>query len=200
MRPLGPRPAPRDFPRYDAPCMRVIETPRLTLEPLTVSHAEEMFRVLSDPAIYEFENQPPESVAALSLRYQRLESRVSPDGTERWLNWVIRRRGFQLIGYVQATLSSSGRAAIAYELSSEFWRQGFGLEATQAMITELTEAHAVRELTAVLKRENFRSLGLLERLGFVPAQADLLVQCQVDPDEALMQLSCPPLAGGRCLP
>jgi len=160
----------------------------------------EMFQVLSDPAIYEFENQPPESAAALSLRYQRLESRVSPDGAERWLNWVIRRRGSKLIGYVQATLSSNGRAAIAYELSSEFWRQGYGLEATQAMIAELTEAHAVRDLTAVLKRENFRSLGLLERLGFVPAQADLLAQCQVDPDEVLMYRPCPPLAGGRCHP
>lgn len=174
--------------------MRVIETPRLTLEPLTVSHAEEMFPVLSDPAIYEFENQPSESVAALSARYQRLETRVSPDGTERWLNWVIRKRGAQLIGYVQATIGSNGRAAIAYELNSEFWRQGFGLEATQAMITELAEEHAGCVLTAVLKRKNFRSLGLLERLGFVPASAELLAQSQVDPDEVLMQLSCPPFA------
>lgn len=181
-------------PVYPGLCMRVIETPRLTLEPLTVSHAEEMFPVLSDPAIYEFENQPSESVAALSARYQRLETRVSPDGTERWLNWVIRKRGGQLIGYVQATIGSNGRAAIAYELSSEFWRQGFGLEATQAMITELAEEHAGCVLTAVLKRKNFRSLGLLERLGFVPASAELLAQSQVDPDEVLMHLSCPPFA------
>ena len=44
--------------------MRRIELTRLTLEPLTAAHAEEMFAVLSDPAIYEFENKPPASVAA----------------------------------------------------------------------------------------------------------------------------------------
>ena len=39
--------------------MRVIETGSLTLEPQTAAHAEEMFAVLSGPAIYEYENQPP---------------------------------------------------------------------------------------------------------------------------------------------
>jgi hypothetical protein len=42
--------------------MRVIETGSLTLEPQTAAHAEEMFAVLSDPAIYEYENQPPPSL------------------------------------------------------------------------------------------------------------------------------------------
>jgi ribosomal-protein-alanine N-acetyltransferase len=38
--------------------MRVIQTGNLTLEPQTTAHAEEMFAVLSDPAIYEYENEP----------------------------------------------------------------------------------------------------------------------------------------------
>jgi len=42
--------------------MRVIETPSLTLVPQTVAHAEEMFVILSDPAIYEYENEPPPSL------------------------------------------------------------------------------------------------------------------------------------------
>ena len=43
--------------------MRVVEAPALTLEPQTVAHAEEMFRLLSDPAIYEYENEPPPSTS-----------------------------------------------------------------------------------------------------------------------------------------
>ena len=39
--------------------MRNLKTKRLTLEPLLESHAPAMFEVLSDPAIYEFENEPP---------------------------------------------------------------------------------------------------------------------------------------------
>ena len=41
--------------------MRLIEAGPLRLEPLVPAHATEMFGVLSDPAIYEFENSPPES-------------------------------------------------------------------------------------------------------------------------------------------
>jgi hypothetical protein len=41
--------------------MRTVEASRCTLEPLVVAHAQEMFSVLSDPAIYEFENEPPPS-------------------------------------------------------------------------------------------------------------------------------------------
>ena len=36
--------------------MKVVETHRLTLQPLTTTHAEEMFAVLSDSAIHECEN------------------------------------------------------------------------------------------------------------------------------------------------
>src|SRR5438046_61536 len=90
--------------------MRVIETGSLTLEPQTAAHAEEMFAVLSDPAIYEYENEPPPSLEWLRARFTKLESRRSPNGREQWLNWVIRLPTSELIGYVQATLHPDGRA------------------------------------------------------------------------------------------
>ena len=70
--------------------MHVIETGSLTLEPQTAAHAEEMFAVLSDPAIYEHENEPPPSLEWLRARFAQLESRRSANGQEQWLNWVIR--------------------------------------------------------------------------------------------------------------
>src|SRR5437762_5872647 len=138
--------------------MRVMETGSITLEPQTAAHAEEMFAVLSDPAIYEYENEPPPSLEGLRSRFTKLESRRSPSGRERWLNWVIRLPSSELIGYVQATLHPDGRAAIAYELSSAYWGRGLARRAVEAMITELVEHHRVRNLSSVLKRRNFRSM------------------------------------------
>jgi hypothetical protein len=44
--------------------------------------------VLADPRIYDYiDAEPSEGLAA---RYRQLETRRSPDGTERWLNWVNR--------------------------------------------------------------------------------------------------------------
>jgi [ribosomal protein S5]-alanine N-acetyltransferase len=166
--------------------MRVIETAALTLVPQTAAHADEMFVALGDPAIYEYENEPPPSLEWLHARFAKLESRRSPDGQERWLNWVIRLPASRLIGYVQATVRPGGSASIAYELASAYWGRGLGSNAVEAMISELVESYDVRAISAVLKRQNRRSLRLLERLGFSLAPPELHVLRQVEPGEILM--------------
>ena len=168
--------------------MRVIVDPGLTLEPQVLAHAEEMFVVLSDPAIYVYENQPPRSLEWLRERFAKLESRRSPDGHERWLNWVIRLPTSELIGYVQATVRSNGSAAIAYELSSTYWGRGLAKRAVRAMLGELVRHYGVRELSAVFKRENLRSERLLQSLGFSLASPEEHVKRQVEPGERLMQM------------
>lgn len=176
--------------------MQVIAGTGLTLEPQTVAHAEEMFLVLSDPAIYEYENDPPPSVEWLRARFARLESRRSSDDREQWLNWVIRLPSSGLVGYVQATVRPGGRAAIAYVLSSAYWGRGLASEAVRAMIAELVKSYEVHTLAAVFKQENHRSMRLLERLGFKPASPAEHVKRQVETGERLMELeirgpSCP---------
>ena len=166
--------------------MRKIEAGPLQLEPQICAHAEEMFEVLSDRAIYEFENEPPPSVEWLRLRFEKLESRQSGDGREKWLNWVIRLPTGELIGYVQASVRPDGSALIAYELASRYWGRGYGPTAVEAMIGELTERYEVTLLRAVAKRQNRRSFSLLRRLGFVPADAEMEAAAGIDSDEAMM--------------
>jgi ribosomal-protein-alanine N-acetyltransferase len=166
--------------------MHVIRMANFTLEPQMAAHAEEMFVVLSDPAVYEHENEPPPSLEWLRARFLKLESRRSRDGKQQWLNWVIRLPTAALIGYVQATVHADGRAAIAYELSSAYWGRGLGRQAVQAMVDELVERYQIRSLSAVLKRDNLRSLRLLERLGFSIASPELHAKHEVEPGELLM--------------
>jgi RimJ/RimL family protein N-acetyltransferase len=166
--------------------MRVIETGRCRLEPQVAAHAEAMFAVLIDPAIYEFENEPPPSLEWLRERFAKLESRRSADGNEEWLNWVVRLKTSEFIGYVQATVHADRDAAIAYELASAHWGRGFGREAVQAMIDELVGHYRVQGLTAVLKRKNFRSRRLLDRLGFAVASPESHARLRLEADELLM--------------
>ena len=166
--------------------MRRLETPRRALEPLVAAHAEAMFEVLSDPAIYAFENAPPASLQWLHERYAKLETRLSADGREQWLNWVLRVRGGALIGYVQATIEADASAWIAYESASAFWGRGLAGEAVQAMIDELASHYGVHTLRAMFKRANVRSLRLLQRLQFAPAPDEDAMRFDVPADEALM--------------
>jgi ribosomal-protein-alanine N-acetyltransferase len=172
--------------------MRVLATDRLVLEPQLSAHADEMFAVLGDPAIYEYENEPPPSLEWLRERFARLESRTSADGSQQWLNWVIRLPASVAIGYAQATVHADGRAEIAYVLASRHWGRGLASEAVRAMLGELVAHHGARTFSAVLKRANRRSLRLLERLGFAPASPGLVARVRVEADEALMERDATP--------
>ena len=95
--------------------------------------------------------------------------------------------GLELIGYVQATVRADGSATIAYQLAGAYWGRGLARQAVVAMIAELAEHYQTQELWAVLKRENHRSMRLLERLGFSMAMPAQVAEHQVEPDEALMR-------------
>jgi RimJ/RimL family protein N-acetyltransferase len=166
--------------------MKLIQNARLTLEPQTAAHAAEMFVVLCDPALYTFEGEPPESLEWLRARYSRLESRQSTDGRQKWLNWVIRLPHGSAVGFVQATIDDSGRAAVAYVLASAQWGCGLAGLAVEMMISELVARHSVVRLFALLKRDNARSLRLLERRGFRPATAAERLAQDVAADELMM--------------
>jgi len=153
--------------------MRTLETAALVLEPLTAAHAEAMFEILRDPELYRFlDDSPPTAVEPLRERYARLESRASADGTQRWLNWVVRKPGEPPLGYVQATVLGDGRAWIAYLIGSRHWGHGFATQATTAMLEHLASDYGVERQLAIVEAENRRSIHLLERLGFRPMSAD----------------------------
>ena len=167
--------------------MRTLVAGGLRLEPQVAGHADEMFVVLGDPAIYEFENEPPRSLNEVRERFTELESRKSPNGQEQWLNWVVRVvQSAKLAGYVQATIYPDRRAAVAYEFSSAHWGRGHARQSLEAMFAELALRHEVSQLTAVLKQRNFRSFRLLQRLGFWVASREEHGLRQVEPDEHLM--------------
>ena len=151
--------------------MNTLTATLCTLEPQVEAHAAEMFSVLCDPAICEFEGTPPPSLERLAAGYRRSESRLSPDGTEQLLNWVVRLPSGELAGYVQAAVAAKGQCHLGYEFASRFWRKGIATSALRAVMSELTARYGVREVVAVLKAANFRSLGLLRKLGFIEVPA-----------------------------
>ncbi len=147
--------------------MQVVTTGDLVLEPLVVAHAEAMFDVLNDPVLYRYLDYPgPPSLTHLRGVYERLQARTSPDGSQQWLNWVIRPHGQAPIGYVQATVTAHRSAWIAYVLATGHWGRGHATQAVRAMLEHLAAAYGVRRCLATVEAANGRSIRLLERLGF----------------------------------
>ena len=157
------------------------------LEPQTAQHAGAMFALLSDPDLYEFlDQQPPANEAALHARFTRLQTRLSPDGSQHWLNWVIRLADGRLAGYVQATVYPDHSANIAYVLGRDFWGQGLALAATRGMLDMLTRDYRVQLAFATVDKRNARSLRLLQRLDFALETDDMPPHAAPQPGDAVL--------------
>ena len=141
----------------------------LVLEPLQAGHAEAMYRILCDAELHRYlDERPPASLDALRKRYEYLERRTSPDGSQHWLNWIVIPAGGAPIGFVQATVEAT-TASIAYTLARHEWGRGHATRACRLMLENLVARYGVQRFTAVAEVENTRSIRLLERLGFAPA-------------------------------
>lgn len=161
-----------------------------TLEPRTTAHAEELFEVLAEPALYRYlDESAPASVDALRSRLARSESRRSPDGSERWLNWVVRDDRNRPAGFVQATVRADGTALVAYLLGSAHQGRGLGQAALSRMLDLLAQAHAVDTFHAVIDRRNEPSVRLVRRVGFVAASAESTSSMQVSNTDAVWLLT-----------
>jgi [ribosomal protein S5]-alanine N-acetyltransferase len=159
----------------DPPPNPPLHSPRLRLDPLWVHHAPAMFPVLDDVTLYRYiDHGPPASIERLHEVYRELEARVSPDGQEIWLNWVLfehqpTRSEPPPIGFVQATVLPDGRAWIAYLLARTAWGQGLAAEAVAALLQHLFGSLQLHQVMACVEHDNERSVALLRRLGFSAA-------------------------------
>ena len=120
-------------------------TERLSLEPLTAAHADELAPLLDDPSLHEFTGGAPLSGAALTDRYARLAARRSPGGDQLWGNWVLRVLSTgEVAGTVQATLPAAGPPAgpaeVAWVVVRAAQGRGYASEAARCLVGALQAA------------------------------------------------------------
>jgi RimJ/RimL family protein N-acetyltransferase len=150
--------------RIEASIRQIILTDRLALIPQTPAHAKEMFRILNDLSLHEYTGgQPPKSEEWLENRFKRFEPRVSPDGSEIWLNYVVQMPNSELIGYVQATVTAQF-AYIAWVVGSKWQRHGYAGEASLALVQWLI-ANDAKKIRACVNPSHRASQCVAKRAG-----------------------------------
>jgi RimJ/RimL family protein N-acetyltransferase len=144
---------------------------RVTLEPITLRHAERVQQLASDPAI----------VARTSLPDPYPE-----DGAERWIERLRTRRD-EGKEYAFAVLNAEGtlvgvtgldavdaeRAELGYWVGRPYWNRGYATAAARKTLRVAFERLEVDRVSAHTHTQNAASRRVLEKLGFerTPGQA-----------------------------
>lgn len=153
------------------PAPTQVETERFSLEPLSVAHADVMVGVLADPSLYEFTGGEPPTRTQLDRGYATQCVGQSSDGSQWWLNWVIRsKHSDRPIGFVQATVHGEPgdlTADVSWVVAPEAQGQGAATEAARAMIAWL-RLRDVDIFSAFIHPEHEASMAVAKRLGFTP--------------------------------
>lgn len=148
-----------------------IATERLALEPLEPRHAAEMLPVLAALELYAFTGGEPPTAEALLRRYEVQARGHSADGSERWLNWILRLRETDaVVGFVQATVTESAAgpsADIAWLVAPAHQGAGLAGEAAAVMVAWLSD-HGIAALRACIHPDHRASARVAERLGLAP--------------------------------
>ncbi|MFC7624212.1 GNAT family N-acetyltransferase [Microlunatus sp. GCM10028923] len=144
-----------------------LRTRRLMLRPVVPEDADAMVGVLADPLLYTFTGGSPPDLDQLRARYRRLAGGLSPDGAERWLNWIVRLDGTP-IGVVQATVrTAAGEADVAWEIGTAWQGHGYASEAAIGLVEWLI-GDGVRAVGAYVNPEHVASQRVAARAGLTP--------------------------------
>ncbi|MGP9019985.1 GNAT family N-acetyltransferase [Streptomyces sp. BR1] len=156
-------------------------TSRLRLEPLRVEHAREAVSVFDDARLHTWTGGAPSKLAELEARYVRQSAGRSPDGTQGWLNWMLRRASDgQLVGTVQATLHRPAtdhlEAALAWVIGVDHQGNGYAREGVLTMAHWL-RTQGVDELVAYIHPGHHASIAVARALGLTAS--DVVVDGEV---------------------
>jgi RimJ/RimL family protein N-acetyltransferase len=153
-----------------------LQSQRLALEPLRIEHAEEMAPVLDDPALHTFIGGKPATAQELRGRYSEQIEGQPPDGSQRWLNWIVRRRDNGVaVGFVQATISRQNgemTADVAWVVAVSQQRNGYAREAAQLMAGWLRQQH-VQLVVAHVHPQHHASNAVARSIGLAPTDIQL---------------------------
>lgn len=143
-----------------------IERDGLLLSPLQRDDADAMSFVLQDQELYVSIGGEPPSIDELRRKYERQAIGASPDGSQLWLNWIIRVGG-DPGGYVQATVvPQAGKmvAEIAWVIGVRWQGRGLATQSARLMRDWLKD-NGVGRFTASIHPHHAPSGAVATRLG-----------------------------------
>ena len=145
---------------------RPIDTDRLSLRPIQLADAEDLFEIMRDPAVGAAMGEPPlEDMGAVRARIGSWISGPGSDQDERWLNWIARTHDGRPVAHLAATVRGS-LAWVAWIVGIDHQRRGYATEAALAIMDHLA-ANGISAFAATIREGHEASEGVARNLGML---------------------------------
>ena len=146
-----------------------LHTKRLALTSLMTEDRESLFSIFSDPLVTYYDGGKVMKTPKQALHYINAYKDVDSIATTNTIRWAVRLNDSKkMIGTAgfQNWDRTSSKAEIGAILSRDFWRDGYGLEAAEAVISYGFDQMKLHKIYAQTIEENHASVKRLEQLGF----------------------------------
>lgn len=148
--------------------MRTLQTAHLTMEPVGPRNARDMWRLLQQPHLRDYQDIPRLPFEDLE-RQIRLRPKRLVAGAKGRFEWLLRAEAYEGgVGWVSLRINERTPhvGEIGYSLVEEARGHGFATEAVTALLDEIFATTDLAEIQACCLPENAASRAVLARSGF----------------------------------
>jgi RimJ/RimL family protein N-acetyltransferase len=147
--------------------MIILETSRLHFRHFLPEDLDSLYALYCDPQVRKFIPDAP-------LTYEQTREELEwflnghPQHPELGLWATIDKKSRQLIGrcgLLPWKIDGRDEVEVAYLLAKEFWGQGLGTEAAQAILTYGFEQLSLARLVCLIDQDNLASIRVAEKIG-----------------------------------
>ncbi len=143
----------------------MIETHRLHLSRLSLSHAPQIFQIFGDADVMKY------WIGGADTTIKETQQRIV-EINQHWLDFgfgdwgIFDKSSGHLIGYGGLHyISDMVEVNLGYAFAQSVWRRSYALESCQAILKFVFEELNLSEIVAVIWPENRVSINLAQRLG-----------------------------------
>jgi len=147
----------------------ILETKRLTLRRLIIEDLDALWALYCDPEVIKY---IPDAPKTLEEARQELAWHMNghPRNPELGLWATIHKETGQFIGrcgLLPWTIDGKEEVEVAYAISRDFWGQGLGTEAGQAIVLYAFEKLKLSHLVCMIEPENQTSIKVARNIGMI---------------------------------
>ncbi len=148
-----------------------LETSRVILREPREDEARFFFELDQDPEVMRYlSDGRPTSMDEARASMERVQTVLRTHAGRLGLWWAFKKDTGEFLGWFhfrpgRDTPTDDRNIELGYRLKQKFWRQGFTVEVSQALLELGFRSYGIEAVFAVTMKQNLASRGVMEKLG-----------------------------------